>query len=48
MDTISDQQWLVIGLLLMLFVAELVLHPTVYAGLTNFLKAFKPAKAATT
>jgi len=47
MDTISNDQWLVIGMLLLLLVAELVLHPTVSAGITGFLSAFKPAKAVT-
>jgi hypothetical protein len=47
MDAITDSQWLVIGLLILLFLSELVLHPTVSAGLSSFLRAFNPPKKAT-
>lgn len=47
MDNISDTQWLVIGMLLLMALGELVLHPQVEQGLVSFLGAFKPAPAVT-
>jgi hypothetical protein len=42
MDTVTNDQWLVIGMLLVLVLAELVVHPAVSASLLSFLSHFKP------
>jgi hypothetical protein len=45
---VSKSQWTVIGLLLILLVLELVIHPTFQQNVLDFLKAFNPPKQAQT
>lgn len=45
---VTQAQWTVIGLLLILLVLELVIHPTFQQQVLDFLKAFKPPKQAQT
>jgi hypothetical protein len=41
---VTPMQWTVIGLLLILLVLEIVIHPTFQANVLGFLKAFNPGK----
>lgn len=44
---VTQAQWTVIGLLLILLVLELVIHPTFQKNVLNFLSSFKPAPNST-
>lgn len=44
---VTTAQWTVMGLLILLLVLELVIHPTFQSKVIGFLSAFKPAPNST-
>lgn len=44
---VTKAQWTVIGLLIILLVLELVIHPNFQAAVLTFLRAFKPSTNST-